>query len=731
MKVSAVVLALGEASLFAGLAAAQTALPPPDSGATIRATAAEVLLDLVVVDKRGKPVKNLKPADVAIYEDGARQELKSFRFVGVREAQAQKPLPAQQGHPLPRSLRAVNLVCIVFHNLDPVSRKYASEAVEEFLKADLPAETYVGMFVLDDRLTAIYPFTKNRVELNVAAAHAFSLRPVDFAKASEAVLTANPNQITITTVVSGHLATTAMATTGGEVAKSVVTGADVDTGPGANALRGDQVLEQRDFSNISGMRETDKVITMINQLGVLPGRKSVLLLSNGFLTTGEPEQFQAILNKANQSGVTVYALDAAGLSKTSTAQAAGLALGQVAGVSSTQTAATRVGVGIDNTMGSTGAAKERSRQGDSLNDAVRASDTQASLRALAEGSGGFLIANTNDFRKPFQRIVDDVQAHYEASYRPTSGRYDGHLRKIEVKLARADLRVDSRTGYFAMPDFKGESELQPYETMALAALSASPLPHAFDFRASTFRFRNQGERSLGVLAFELPNASLSATSRPERKTHQLHPSLLALVKDSGGEIVDRFSLDAPFEIPDANLAAARAGAAVHTHVLSLPAGHYTVETAVLDRESGRASTAMLQFDNPAPPKGAALSSAMLIQRIEPVTGTPEPADPFLFQGKRLVPFLGASLPADAKPYLYFVVYPDRSIAEKPKLQVEFLVDGQMLAKQSADLPAPDASGAIPMLIRATAHTGNCELKITVLQGGESATQNVAYKIVAP
>src|SRR3954453_20388648 len=97
-------------------ATAQTA--PVESGSTIRATATEVLLDVVVRDKRGKPVKNLKSGDVEVYEDGTRQEIKTVRFIGAKEVQ-KKPSNAAPGV-ASRPLRAVNVVCIVFHNLDPL-----------------------------------------------------------------------------------------------------------------------------------------------------------------------------------------------------------------------------------------------------------------------------------------------------------------------------------------------------------------------------------------------------------------------------------------------------------------------------------------------------------------------------------------------------------------------------------------------------------------------------------
>lgn len=664
-------------------------------------------------------MKNLKPGDVSIYEDGVKQDVKSFRFVGTREVkQEQKATTAAT--PTATSgvqpLRAVNVICVVFHNLDPVSRRRGIEAVQEFLKTDLPPNTYIGMFTLDDRLNAVYPFTKDRAEAQQALQSVFSGRVLDFGLASEAVLTANPNQYTVTATIdgSGRGATILARLTGGELAKTVVNGAEVSNGTGANVQRGNQVLERRDFSNISGMRATDSIITMIDRLGTLPGRKIVLLATTGLVTTGDPDRFESIVEKANKAGMTIYSLDVTGLDETSSAQASNIALGRVADVSRSQTA-----VSTD-----LSAAKEKSRQGDTMMDAVRSSNVQSALRALSEGTGGFLIANTNDFRKPFQKILDDVEWHYEASYKPSSDKYDGRLRNIEVKLDKPDLSVESRTGYFAMPEAK---VLKPFEVAALAVLSVNPKPKAFNYETAVYRFRNDGTNSHDALAVEIPGATLAAAPIPARQTHSVHTSLMALVKDSSGQVVDTYSVDAPYEIPDANIKAVLATPQMYTHPLMLPAGRYTVETAVLDREAGRSSTSVTEFVNPESQNKVAISSVLLIQRIESVQ-TPDPADPLIFQGKRLVPVVGGTLPADAKPYAYFVVYPNHSNTEKPKIQVEFRVDGQLLANQTADLPAPDATGRIPMIIKAATHAGTCELKITAVQGNESATERVTYSI---
>ncbi|HEX8117244.1 MAG TPA: hypothetical protein VF521_08230, partial [Pyrinomonadaceae bacterium] len=71
------------------VAHAQTPAPqaPQDDEEVVRVESREVKLDVVVKDKRGRPVKDLKLSDFEIYEDGVRQQIQSFRFV-TRDAGA-------------------------------------------------------------------------------------------------------------------------------------------------------------------------------------------------------------------------------------------------------------------------------------------------------------------------------------------------------------------------------------------------------------------------------------------------------------------------------------------------------------------------------------------------------------------------------------------------------------------------------------------------------------------
>ena len=721
-------------------------VPQAESRTTIHATVSEVALDLVVRDKKGRLVKNLKPGDVEIYEDGVRQDIRSLRLVGGEAlAPAAKPAPqageeqpeaAETARPQAMPLHGLELICVVFQQLDPNTRRWAVAAIQDFIKTTMHPGTFVGIFNLDSRLTPLHAFTNNRDELLRAAATAFNGSSVDITRAAEAVLNSTPNlQLYVGFVSPGGKGggVTNMSTTG-SVSMTAITGADVDNSPAANAQRGDLVLQREQFIGIEGARQMDQIKLLIRQLGGFPGHKTVLLMSSGFTTNGEPEQFEAMLRQANLADLSFYAFDANGLNQTSTAQASSMAIQHVATLASQQnsvapgepTAANK----NTTATGAGGALAEWSRQDDYLHGAVRTSDSQASLRALAEGTGGFLVANSNDLRRPFQQIVADASTHYEADYHPSSGKYDGHFRKIEVKLARADWKVDSRNGYFAIPDFGGSAPLQPFEMAGLMTLNARPLPHAFDFHLAAFQFRPGSASSQAAVVFELPGASLTATPQPARKSHRLHAALFAVVKDPSGNIVDKFAQDFPYEVPDDQLKGIQAGPIDYTHAFNLPAGHYTVESVLFDREANRASASTVEMDSP-PQKGIGLSSLVVVARADPLTADADANDPFLFQGRDVVPLLDGSLKATDKPLVYFMVYPDKSSQETPRIRAEFFVGGEELEAKDAELGAPDAFGAIPMMLSAVARPGKCEIKITARQGFQSTVQSVTYTVAAP
>src|SRR5215207_5380190 len=61
-----------------GIASAQT---PQRERGDVELSAGEVLMDLVVTDKKGRPIIDLKPTEVEVYENGQRQQVTSFGLV--------------------------------------------------------------------------------------------------------------------------------------------------------------------------------------------------------------------------------------------------------------------------------------------------------------------------------------------------------------------------------------------------------------------------------------------------------------------------------------------------------------------------------------------------------------------------------------------------------------------------------------------------------------------------
>ena len=312
---------------------------------------------------------------------------------------------------------------------------------------------------------------------------------------------------------------------------------------------------------------------------------------------------------------------------------------------------------------------------------------------------------------------------------PTSAKYDGRLRKIEVKLARNDLEVDSRTGYFAMPDLKGSGPLTPVESTGLAVLNAQPRPHSFDFHVTAYHFQNDGANSRGTLAFELPGAKLGATADPARKMHKFEVSLFALIRDANGQVVDKYSLDLPYFIADANLAAVRATTLIYTHPVDLPPGHYTVDTAVVDREGSQATAETGQIDVPAPSKGVGISSLVVVEHLEPGQGPGGRRRSADFQGKTRDSDGGGHRQPGYQAIRVLCGVSgqiEHGEAQDPR-RVQDRRPG-VRAVRPRICRRPTLTGTIPMFVAAATRPGNCELQITALQGKESATEHVQYAV---
>jgi VWFA-related protein len=77
---------------------------------------------------------------------------------------------------------------------------------------------------------------------------------------------------------------------------------------------------------------------------------------------------------------------------------------------------------------------------------------EGAMRKLAEQSGGRVIDvgnNPKKLRDAFDQIGTELRSQYMIGYVPTNTSTDGKYRKMEVKLANPDYKVQARKGYFA------------------------------------------------------------------------------------------------------------------------------------------------------------------------------------------------------------------------------------------------------------------------------------------
>ena len=163
-----------------GSAALASLLVIPASGGTgqeptpptFKVGTAVVTLDLVVHDKRGRRVADLRADEIEIQEDGAKREIVSFRFV-ERAAAAKDVAPAPalevKAPSGDEALRLLNLVSLVFDILDDGSRPVARKAALSFLAADLPPDTRMAVFQISQAgLRIVQPFTEDKGALEAA-----------------------------------------------------------------------------------------------------------------------------------------------------------------------------------------------------------------------------------------------------------------------------------------------------------------------------------------------------------------------------------------------------------------------------------------------------------------------------------------------------------------------------------------------------------------------------------
>jgi VWFA-related protein len=376
-------LACGIAVLVGSVSDAQQGSAPvrPADQPVFRLSVSLVQLDAVVTDKKGRHVTTLGLDDFEVYQDGRPQPVIAVSYVDTEDTWVDTsglpPLPVAALKP--EDARRVIAVVVDDLRMSFESIYYARRGIGQFFDRHFqPGD--LGMLVTTSG-AGVSQLTYSPKVLKAASSRLrYSLWNVQAASAL----------------------------------------APIDGVSGLDGAEGNYL--ERTFAESAILRIADA----ISAVKRLPGRKSVVLVSEGFSVYGVGwdnayirELLQRLVDRSNRAGVVIYAVDPRGL--------------VVTGI----TAADNIG------GGGAGVAAMRSA-------ALR--ESQDGLRFVTGETGGFAVVNNNDLAMGFQRIMADQRGYYLIGYQPEAGtlsfKSDQQFRRVKIKVKPKGLKIRTRAGFY-------------------------------------------------------------------------------------------------------------------------------------------------------------------------------------------------------------------------------------------------------------------------------------------
>jgi VWFA-related protein len=448
---------------------------------TFRASAKTVVVDVVVTDSKGHPVKDLSEKDFQILEDGKPQRVNYFHEYKGYLTPIKEPLqPATQLPPnifannqLAHEDEPVTVLLLDLLNTPPEAQYFAREQLIQFLK-DKPKGSQFALCTLANGLRLIQGFTTDE-QLLIATA-----------MGKKGAVRYAPIQERNVGLEMGRKMQQDIAAF--DPSKQFA----VQMFQEAEAEERAQELDRRVFVTVDGFAQ------LARYLSGVPGRKNVVWLSasfplgifpnnelfNAFNETRDySELMRKTANLLADSHVAVYPVDVRGL-MTGSAFAAASILSQSAPApgSLAPTGGQNNPAMLANTSANVPAPNPLMQAThESLEQQV---GDQSTMDQIASDTGGKAFYNTNGIKEAIQTAVEQGSEYYMLSYTPTNRNYDGKLRKIKVTLASKGHHLAYRHGYFADDPFaalKQEKAALSRDVGMAAMQHGSPQAHQILF----------------------------------------------------------------------------------------------------------------------------------------------------------------------------------------------------------------------------------------------------------
>ena len=411
---SATIVAAAIVLGLAGQPAAQA--PPPAPQPSFRAGVQLVEVDVRVFDAQGRFVGDLTKDDFEVVESGEPQTISALYMLGadavVSPASNQPPNVSDPGR-----AAAVNPVApqtwifhFDLHHLTPGggfdrARKAVEEFIGERFKDGELAGILAGDKMVNNRLTSVKQELLSAVRQVMPRgdlrAHTLELtrewpRLMDD---MEAIGIARGERQVIDRVVNRACDDEP------ELCKKV----DVEGAVRAKGQRMQQEVHRASMQTLAALNG------LASGLAKIPGPKTLVLLSDGFVIQDIETTVRSIVGQATRAGARVYAIDVRGL----------------------------------NRVGNPGII-DQALAANPYDSAQRFDMLEDGLNSLAVDTGGLMIRNENNIGRALDRIAEDSGRYYVLAYQPSNGTFDGSYRPIEVRVKREGIRVRARRGYLAL-----------------------------------------------------------------------------------------------------------------------------------------------------------------------------------------------------------------------------------------------------------------------------------------
>jgi len=689
-----------------------------------------ILVDVVVRDKKGRPVADLSEADFEVAEDGVPQKIDTFARmshgggIGVGIAWRSPSTTVAVTPTTPQPAAASTAVtdeattALVFDHLSSDSLRLAQKATLDYVPMHGESTARVGVFATEPGIRVLQRYTTDWALVRQAVAHvvpsATSVEEEKVERTDE--LMARRRQLEGETQSA---AAGVVAGLGAALARNAS-----ELGERENELR----MIQTELNMIRSFDDSDRehrgydtalaLLAVVQSLSYFPGRKTIVFFSEGLpVSPVLSARLDYVIDAANRANVTAYAVDAKGLRAKSTLANTRKAM-EAFGEDRLSQAAT----GTDRTEQPLTMAFER------VEDTLRL-DSRTGLARLAEDTGGFLFEQSNDLSSAFRRIDEDTQFRYLLTYSPRNNVFDGKFRKIDVKVGRPGTHVFARKGYRAIRT-PPRIDAGSYEVPALALLDRTPFPNAFPIHAAGFTFPDPARPGVTPVLVHVATESLRFNVDHQRSTYSAQAAVVVRIRDGQSRPVQTLSQQYVLSGEAKDLDAAKKGDILFYREADLAPGIYTMESIVFDATArqGSARVATLTV-SAAEPSAFGMSSLVLVNRVEDVQ-TPTPPTAPLYVGHALLyPNLGEPIQNSASRELpfYFALYGDLRAV---KAYAQLSRNGRPLAEAPVDLPSADGSriqhvGRLPV---GALPAGTYELRIRVTDGPHEASRTAYFTL---